>query len=64
MAKKPSGLGRSLGDLLSDNTPEVRKGSSTVILRAEDGNKIVNRSSNGLYDQQKPKNKSVKANFR
>ncbi len=35
MSKKPSGLGRGLGDLLEDNAPELK--SATVIRRNEDG---------------------------
>ena len=31
MAKKPSGLGRGLGDLLEDNTPEIRRGQGSVV---------------------------------
>ncbi len=33
MAKKPSGLGRGLGDLLEDNTPEIRVGKESVVRR-------------------------------
>ena len=39
MAKKPSGLGRGLGDLLEDNTPEIQTNKSTVIIK-NDGNPI------------------------
>ena len=62
--KKPAGLGRGLGDLLEDNTPVIKGRSATVIIRAEDGNKNMQQTAD-LYDgQKKPKNKSLKANFR
>ncbi len=61
MQKKPSGLGRGLGDLLEDNAPEVRKNTSRVIIRTDDKN--VSVSTAELYPQ-KPKNKSLKANYR
>lgn len=65
MAKnKPSGLGRGLGELLEDNTPEVQKTTSKVVVRKDDGDKIV-RSGADLYDKdKKPKNRSVLANYR
>ena len=62
MAKKPSGLGRGLGDLLEDNKPVISKSSaSRVIIRTED--KKISVSTAELYDT-KPKNKSVKSNYR
>ena len=40
MAKsKASGLGRGLGELLEDNTPEVNVSSAKVIIRKEDGDR-------------------------
>ena len=36
MAKKTSGLGRGLGDLLEDNTPEIRSGGSVVRQKTEE----------------------------
>lgn len=59
--KKQSGLGRGLGDLLEDNAPQVRKSSAKVVIRTE--TKQVNVSTAELYET-KPKNKSLKANFR
>ena len=38
MAKKDSGLGRGLGDLLFDNTPEIRMGGSVI---KRDGNREI-----------------------
>ena len=35
MAKKTSGLGRGLGDLFEDNTPEIRPNSSGTVVRKE-----------------------------
>lgn len=61
MQKKPSGLGRGLGDLLEDNAPEIRKNTSKVIIRTDDKN--VSVSTAELYPT-KPKNKSLKANYR
>lgn len=40
MSKRTSGLGRGLGDLLADNSPEVRSGA-TVIRRNESGEATV-----------------------
>lgn len=69
MAKKPSGLGRGLGDLLEDNTPEVKSGG-TVIKKSENGaihitppSPTVSSKPKGLYDDL-PKNRSIKANFK
>lgn len=62
MSKKQSGLGRGLGDLFDDNKPFVTETQQAkVILRKE--NKGVAVSTAELYET-KPKNKSVKANFR
>jgi len=73
MAKKPSGLGRGLGDLLEDNNPEIR-GKSNVVLRGEagapsgeDAPSVVvpplGCAPKSLYEE-KPKNRSIKANFK
>jgi len=35
MAKKPSGLGRGLGDLLEDNAPEIRREQGSAVRRSE-----------------------------
>ena len=40
MSKRTSGLGRGLGDLLADNSPEIR-GGATVIRRSEDGEATI-----------------------
>ncbi|MBQ8140524.1 MAG: hypothetical protein IJ038_02380 [Clostridia bacterium] len=62
MAKKPAGLGRGLGELLEDNTPEITtKNTSKVTIRTE--SKKVSVSTAELYEN-KPKNKSLKANYR
>lgn len=67
--KKPSGLGRGLGDLLDDNTPDIRENRSKVTVLTEgDTIKITPEgSANGtpkaLFQTPK-KNKSVKANFK
>ena len=67
--KKPSGLGRGLGELLDDNTPDVREGRSKVTVK-NDGDTITitpegsaNVPTRALFETPK-KNKSVKANFR
>lgn len=67
--KKLSGLGRGLGDLLEDNTPDVREGRSKVTVETKgDIIKITpegsaNGSPKALFETPK-KNKSLKANFR
>ena len=67
--KKPAGLGRGLGDLLEDNTPDIREGRSKVAVKTEgDVIKITPEGSSigapkALFETPK-KNKSVKANFR
>ena len=50
MAKKPSGLGRGLEDLLADNAPEVRRGAGSVVKR--DGEKTVSVTPppSGMYE--------------
>lgn len=64
MAKKPSGLGRGLGDLFEDNAPEVKTDKSKVIIRQPDGDKNM-KSGPDLFDKdKKPKNRSVLQNYR
>ncbi len=70
MAKKPSGLGRSLGELLEDNTPQLRpekgsaslrQGDDTIRIAAPPASEVPKEKS--LYEA-KHRNKSVKANFK
>ena len=68
-AKKPSGLGRGLGDMLEDNTPDMREGRASVTIRRE-GETIrvtpvgsAEIKTKALFET-KPKNRSVKANFK
>lgn len=71
MAKKPSGLGRGLGDLLEDNSPEIRS-RGNVVLRggaqtsSEESSSVVvpplGCAPKSLYEE-KPK-RSIKANFK
>ena len=69
MAKKESGLGRGLGDLLDDNTPEIRAGKGSVVLKTGD-ERIRITPPETEEKQTKPlfnepiKNRSIKANFR
>ncbi len=66
--KKPSGLGRGLGELLDDNAPEIRTNSSAVKVTTH-GETIkitplgsAEKNEKSLYEN-KHKNRSVKANF-
>ena len=72
MAKKPSGLGRGLGELLEDNSPEIRSQGS-VVLRGdakasseEPVSSVVvpplGCAPKSLYEE-KPR-RSIKANFK
>ena len=79
MAKKTSGLGRGLGDLLEDNAPEIRHDRGSVIRK--EGEKLMqsapspmsassptpdlyrNTPPKSLYEE-RHKNKSLKANFK
>ena len=72
MAKKPSGLGRGLGDLLEDNNPEIL-GRGSVVLRGDTKSSSEKTESSvvipplgcapkSLYEE-KPK-RSIKANFK
>ena len=67
--KKPSGLGRGLGELLDDNTPDLREGRSSVNIKHE-GNSIritpagsTEIKPKNLFETQH-KNRSVKSNFK
>ena len=67
--KKPSGLGRGLGELLDDNNPEIREGRGSATIRKE-GETIritpmgsTEVTTKTLFET-KHKNKSVKANFK
>ena len=62
MAKKPAGLGKGFGDLLEDNTPEVAGGRRPKVIVRTEEKKTVNSPS--LFPDVKPKNKSLKANYR
>jgi hypothetical protein len=75
MAKKSSGLGRGLGDLLEDNTPSVRQGQgSTGAVRIQSASNeplasstlaaLNNRPAPKPLYQEIHKNKSLKANFK
>ena len=61
MAKKPSGLGRGLGDLLYDNAPEVGKSTAKVVVRTE--TKKITVSNSDIYPEI-TKNRSVKSNYK
>ncbi len=72
MAKKPSGLGRSLGELLEDNTPRyrtekgsasIRQGEETIQIAASAPEETAKPEPKSLYET-KHKNRSVKANFK
>ena len=71
MPKKPSGLGRGLGDLLEDNTPSLRTREANVIVRSGESREappaVKKPLPNTLYEiktrplfETKPRNKSVK----
>ena len=67
--KKQGGLGRGLGELLEDNTPDIREGRGTVVVKNEGGSIKITPvgttevKTKSLFDT-KPKNRSVKANFK
>ena len=62
---KASGLGRGLGELLEDNTPEVKSTSAKVVIRKEDGDRDMKSTTPDLYEKdKKPKNRSVLSNYR
>ncbi len=68
MPKKPSGLGRGLGDLLEDNTLSLRTQQPSVIVRKGEGGEVPKKPlPNSLYEvktrplfETKPRNKSLK----
>lgn len=67
--KRMSGLGRGLGDMLDDNNLEIREGRSSVTIRKE-GETIrvtplgsTEIKTKTLFET-KPKNRSVKNNFK
>lgn len=64
MAKKPSGLGRGLGELFEDNAPEVKTDKSKVIVRHPDGDKNMKSGPDLFEKDKKPKNRSVLQNYR
>lgn len=69
MPKKPSGLGRGLGDLLDDNTPTLRTQQPSVVIRTGESGEVPAKKTlpNSLYEvktrplfESKPRNKSFK----
>lgn len=67
--KKPSGLGRGLGEMLDENTPDIRAEHSNVTIRKE-GESIrvtpvgsTEIKTKTLFET-KHKNRSVKSNFK
>jgi hypothetical protein len=69
MPKKPSGLGRGLGDLLEDNAPTLRTQQPSVIIRTGQSGEVAapQKLPNSLYEiktkplfETKPRNKSLK----
>ena len=69
MPKKPSGLGRGLGDLLEDNTPSLRTQQPNVVVRTGESREVPAQKPlpNSLYEiktrplfETKPRNKSLK----
>ncbi|MBE6546098.1 MAG: hypothetical protein E7668_01490 [Ruminococcaceae bacterium] len=74
MAKKPSGLGRGLGELMEDNAPEIhgggtvvkREGAESIVITPTSGGPLDTaqvKKPKGLYDDL-PKTNSLKANFK
>ena len=80
MAKKASGLGRGLGDLLEDNSYQIRHGQGSAVRKEVGASEAAPPApptpaapapnpfytsvpQRSLYDS-KPKNRSLKANFK
>ncbi len=67
--KKPSGLGRGLGELLDDNTPDLREGRASVSIKHEGSSIRITPAGSAeikpknLFEAQH-KNRSVKSNFK
>ena len=80
MAKKASGLGRGLGDLLEDNSYQIRQGQGSAVRKEVSAPEAappapptpVAPAPNPYYTpmppkslyENKPKNRSLKANFK
>ena len=71
MAKKPSGLGRGLEDLLEDNAMTKRQSSKPLVESKGEVAATKAASSSAVYEvkpkalyETKPKTKSLKANFK
>ena len=71
MAKKPSGLGRGLEDLLEDNAMTKRQSSKPLVESKGEATPAKASSSSAVYEvkpkalyETKPKTKSLKANFK
>ena len=80
MAKKASGLGRGLGELLEDNSYQIRQGQGSAVRKEVSAPEVaspapttpVAPTPNPYYPQMtqkslyesKPKNRSLKANFK
>lgn len=67
--KRPSGLGRGLGDMLDDNAPSIRSERGSVIVRREgESIRVTPLGSTEIHTktlfETKPKNRSVKSNFK
>ena len=68
--KKPSGLGRGLGELLDDNTPDIRESHTPSVTVRKEGESIIitpvgstEIKTKNLFET-KHKNRSVKSNFK
>lgn len=67
--KKDSGLGRGLGELLEDNSPDLRSEYGRVTVKSEGGTIRITPAGStevktkNLFESQH-KNRSVKSNFK